>query len=275
MPNANKNHKHASESLYPFQVPNPHSPSTSINHIPQKVVINNRALSSRTIVYAPQISILSVKSNQIKEGLFVILVAIALLPHLNLANFHLASSWFGPSWIPDVALRPEVSPGSGRAVEPWLTTLSILEPTIGSSNSDVDDEVELLIKRRLITAGLTPYVLQTGSVAVGKRKSSALPERFVEIGVQDLEKTSVDIGEEVLLGPFEAECVFFLGVCSVKSASLHVGAPPSIVCWVGTPVKSGRDDVVSSLCIGVVVSARLSDINLSRQWPRSVGGIHW
>ena len=46
-----------------------------------------------------------------------------------------------------------------------------------------------------------------------------------------MKETGVDVGEKILLGPFETEGVFGLGVGSVKSSSLDVGAPPGIIGW--------------------------------------------
>ena len=63
--------------------------------------------------------------------------------------------------------------------------------------------------------------------------------------------------------------------CGVESFSLYICAPPSIVGWVRTPVERGRDDVISSLCIGVVVSSRLHDIDLTRSWPRTICIVYW
>ena len=86
-----------------------------------------------------------------------------------------------------------------------------------------------------------------------------------------MEENVVDPSEDVFLRPLEAEGVFGLSVGGVQSLSLVICAPPSVVGWVGTPVKSRRDNVVSSLCIGVVVSTRFSNVDFSRQGPRAVG----
>ena len=64
------------------------------------------------------------------------------------------------------------------------------------------------------------------------------------------------------------------GVGSMECSSLDIGLPPGIVCRVRAPVKSGGNDVVSSLSIGVVVAARFNNVNFTRQGPRSIGGVH-
>ncbi len=204
----------------------------------------------------------------------LLLVAITLPPHLHLADLHLSRSGLLPRREPDVTLRPEVALRSRRSIDPWLARLSIFEPAVRATNGHVQNEIELLVERCLITASLGPDVLETGAVAVGQRESSTFPERLVEVRVEDLQETRVDVGEEVLLGPLDAKGMLGLGVGSVESGSLDVGAPPGIVGWVGTPVKGGRDDVISSLRVGVVISAGLGDINFTRQGPRSIGVVH-
>ena len=120
-----------------------------------------------------------------------------------------------------------------------------------------------------------PVVIEFGAVAVSLRETSTLPEGLIEVCVEDLEKVAVNPTEDVLLGPLKAEGVFLSSVCGVKSAPLHVRAPPSIIGWVRAPVKSRRDDVVPTLLVGMVVSTRLANINLARLGPRSVGVVHW
>jgi hypothetical protein len=122
---------------------------------------------------------------------------------------------------------------------------------------------------------LNPGIDQAGAIAVGNRELTALPERLVEIGVENLEEVAVDVGEEVLLGPLKSKCVLLCSICVVESAPLYVCAPPSIVRWVGTPFESRRCNVVSSLFVGVVVSSGLHNINFSGQWPWTVSVIHW
>ncbi len=201
-----------------------------------------------------------------------LLVPVTLLPHLDLADLHLAGTWCIPRRIPLVLRQPEIPLGGGRAVNPWLSALAILEPSVGAADSHVQDQVEFLVEGcRIVAGGLVPGICETGAVGVEGWEASSLPERLVEVDVCDLQENAVDPGEEVFLGPLQAKGVFAGGICGVESLSLVVGSPPCVVGWVGTPVESGRYNVVSSLCIGVVVSARFSNIDFSRLGPRTVG----
>jgi len=201
-----------------------------------------------------------------------LLVAVTLLPHLDLADFQLACTGCGPRGIPDVTSLPEIPLGGRRAVNPWLSALAVLEPAVGAADGHVQDQVEFLIEWCRVVAGdLVPGIGETGAVGVEGWEASALPERFVEVDVCDLEENVVDPGEEVFLRPFQSEGVFAESICGVESLSLVVCTPPCVVGCVWTPVKSGRHNVVSSLGIRVVVSTGFSNIDFSRQGPSTVG----
>ena len=215
---------------------------------------------------------LNQRSRQFRESssvsLLQILVSITLFPHLNLADFHL--SLLLPSRIPNVLLLPEILWSRWGRIQPRLSTLSVLEPTIGTTDCNIHDQVEFLVEWSLLATGLRPDVLKSGAVGVGEWELTAFPEWFIKVGVQDLEETGVDVSEEILLGPFKTELVLGLGVSGVKSSSLDVGSPPGIVGKIWSPMKSRGNDVVTTLLVCVVVTARFHDINLSRQWPWSV-----
>lgn len=161
------------------------------------------------------------------------LVAL-LLPHLDALDHHLAVVL--PRRLPRLPAVPEIFLGRGRLIDPRLAGSPILEPTIGTTDGNVEDEVEFLIERRGEVAGLAPRVDQASAVAIGKREIAAGPERLVEVGVEDLEETSVDVSEEILLAPLHAEGVEGLGEGRVQSVALHVGTPPGIVGGVWSPV---------------------------------------
>ena len=80
-----------------------------------------------------------------------LLIAIALLLDEDSANLH---GRLRPSGIPAVASLPEVLLGIVAPIQPWLATLAILEPTVGSADGDVEDQVKLLVKWRIVSAGL-------------------------------------------------------------------------------------------------------------------------
>ena len=159
----------------------------------------------------------------------VALVPIALLPHLHFANLHLASALLLPRRKPLILGVPKVVFGSETVVGPGLSGFAVLKPAIGASNSNIQDQIEVLVKRRRVPASLTPRVNNPGAVAVVGRKVSAGPERLVKWSVEDLEELGIDIRENIFLGPFYAEGVLFCSIGRVESLPLHVGFPPSIV----------------------------------------------
>lgn len=97
-----------------------------------------------------------------------------------------------------------------------------------------------------------------------------MPERLVEVRVEDLEEARVDVGEDVLLAPLETKHMRGCGIGSMQRLALDVRAPPSVVGGVRTPVQRRGDDVVSTLRIGVVISSRLDDVDFARCGPRAV-----
>jgi hypothetical protein len=85
-----------------------------------------------------------------------------------------------------------------------------------------------------------------------------------------LKETRIDIGEDVLFGPFKTKSVETSSVGSVKSSVLVVVEPPTVVGRVGTPVESAAHDVVTALRISVVVSTRLHDVDFTRARPCTI-----
>jgi len=88
-------------------------------------------------------------------------------------------------------------------VNPWLTALAILEPAVGGTDSQVHDEVELLVEGSGVALGVLPGVVETGAVGIGLGEVSVLEEGLVEVRVHDLEQARVDVGEDVLLAPLD------------------------------------------------------------------------
>lgn len=199
-------------------------------------------------------------------------VVALLLPHLDTLDGHL--SVLLPCGQPLLAGVPEVTLGSWAGVNPWLALNTVLEPTVGATNSDVEDEVEILVEGSGVYASLAPWVDETSAVGVRDREVALLPEWLVEVDVHDLKETSVDVREDVLLAPFETESVETRAVSSVESLTLDVVLVPAVVVGIRTPVKSGRDDVVAALRVGVVVTARLNNVDLTRRRPWAVGVVN-
>lgn len=91
---------------------------------------------------------------------------VNLLPHLYRRNGELGR--FGlPGWIPLILPGQEILGRSLRLVDPWLAGRSVLEPPIGTSNSQIDDEIEFLIKGRIQVGIVDPWVGESGTIGVG------------------------------------------------------------------------------------------------------------
>jgi len=109
----------------------------------------------------------------------------ALLPHGNTLNLHLSAVL--PRRQPLVLGLPEVELGAVTVVNPWLAALAILEPAVGGTDSQVHDEVELLVEGGGVALGVLPGVVKTGAVGIGLGEVSVLEEGLVEVRIHDLE----------------------------------------------------------------------------------------
>ena len=172
-----------------------------------------------------------------------------------------------------VAGVPELLLRGGGLVDPGLAVDAVLEPAVGAADGDVEDEVEVLVEGGGVAAGLAPRIDDAGAVGVGEGEVPLLPERLVEVGVEDLQEAGVDVGEDVLFAPLDAEGVRGGGEGGVQGVALHVGAPPRVVVGVRAPVQRTRHDVVAALGVGVVVPARLADVDLARFGPWAVDAV--
>lgn len=123
-----------------------------------------------------------------------------LLPHLYRRDDKLSCLRL-PGWIPLILARQEVLGRSLRLVNPWLAGLPILKPAIGTSNSQVDDQIKFLVKGRVQIRIVDPRVSEGSAVRVGQRELPTSPEVLIERIVKDLKKTGVYVGEEVFLTP--------------------------------------------------------------------------
>jgi len=199
-------------------------------------------------------------------------VVALLLPHLDALDLHLTTLL--PGWIPLVAGVPELKRSVGSSVNPWLAVDVVLEPSVGATDSDVEDKVEVLVERSRVGTA-SPWVLEGSTVAGGRWEVALGPEWLVEVDVHDLEKTGVDVGENVLLGPLNSESVKASSVGGVKGSTLYVVAVPAILRLHWAPVESRGDNVVTTLWVGVVVTTRLHDVNLTGARPWTVDGVGW
>jgi hypothetical protein len=102
-----------------------------------------------------------------------------LLPHLDTLDHHLAIIL--PRGLPCLPAVPEVLLSSGRLVNPWFAGKPILEPTVRTTDGNVEDKVELLVKRRSKVAGLAPRVDQSSSITIRKRKIPAAQSGWLKL----------------------------------------------------------------------------------------------
>ena len=195
-------------------------------------------------------------------------ILIALLPHLDALDDHLAVLL--PGRVPLAPSVPEIFLFRLAAVDPWLTMLAVLEPTVGGTHTNIEDQIERVIERGIPSPSLRPRVDVPSAIPIGERKGATLPEPLVEVGVEHLQQSGVDVREEVVFAPLEAERVEFIRVGGVQSFSLIVCPPPGVVGWIGSPVESGRDDVISALRMGGIVSTTLNEIDLTGRRPWAV-----
>jgi len=205
-------------------------------------------------------------------------VVTLLLPDLDGLDLELWGSLV-PGLQPRLPRIPEVLLGRRAVVNPRLSALSILEPAVLPTNRQVDDQIEVLIKRRVRSPSLTPRVDEDRAVGARQREVTSCPQPFVrvEVHVHDLQETRIKVGEEVFLAPLETKLVVLLCERAVQGGPLGVGAPPGVVGRVRTPMQGTAHDVVAALGVVVVVSARLHDVDLSGLRPgaiRVVDGQH-
>jgi hypothetical protein len=85
----------------------------------------------------------------------------------------------------------------GISVCPGLSTLTIREVRIGSTDSEVKNEVELAIKWSRI-------ILSNPGVISGRRETTSLPEAFLgKINLKDLVGVSIKEGVKSVIVPVE------------------------------------------------------------------------
>lgn len=173
-----------------------------------------------------------------------------------------------PGWIPLVLAGQEILGRSFRLVDPWFAGRAILEPSVGTSNSQVDDEIKFLIEGRVQIRVVNPRVSERSAVGVGQRKFSTSPKVLFERVVEDLQETGVYVGEEVFLTPLQTISVLASSICGVKSRLFLTGAPVPIILLVRTPVKSAGDNIVSAGRVCVIIASGLSDVDFAGSGPR-------
>ena len=206
-----------------------------------------------------------------KRLLFKHRLITSLLPDLHLTDHHLRLL---PRRKPRIFGINEISRRRCRLINPRLPRLAVLKPAVRPTDRDIENEVKLLIKRRIDAASL-PGVLNGGAVRpCGDLELAAVPEVLDKRTVEHLQQAGVDVGEEVFLAPLETKHVGGFGESGVQGVTLDVSAVPGVGGFGGTPVHGRGDDVVTALSVGVVVAAGLHDVDFARGRPGTVGVVH-
>ena len=166
---------------------------------------------------------------------------------------------------------PKVPRSKVAAIDPRLVALTVKEPSILRTDSDVEDEVELLVEW-CIEATLDPWVFHKSAVCSSDAvEATLLPELVVlgELVVHDLLETGIEEQEQVLLGPLETKSVVGRGKGLAAEESITVCVDVAVVLGVGTPVESRGHEVVT-FWVRPCVSAELSNVDFSAAGPFAV-----
>ena len=154
---------------------------------------------------------------------------------------------------------------------------NLLEPAITGAHSNIEDEIEILIERRVHVGGILPRILEESRILDLRGEIASLPEIFarLEAHEEDLHEAAVEIRVDVVLGPLDPERVILLGVvCTTQRFA--VGRSPVGVCrgrWApvegaGHYIAAGRDAVDF---VAVAVAAALGDVYFATAGPVTVG----
>jgi hypothetical protein len=168
--------------------------------------------------------------------------AFAALPHLDRLHSHALGVALSPSRQPLAGSVPEsplrvggsINPGFVSDVVPEnVSIVSIIFAFEETHKNDVEDEVEVLVERRVAGSGcaLRPRVGEEGLVLGHFLKLAKLVKRLLLLvtNEEDLLDPAVDVEVDVVLGPLHAVGVVAVGVVAAADL-LHLG---------GTPVSIG------------------------------------
>jgi hypothetical protein len=97
-------------------------------------------------------------------------LAGALLPHLHVSHRETSRVPLTPSGVPSGLSVPELFHRIGTPVSPRLVAYSIREEAIGTSDRNVEDEIERLVKWSAGPARLRPWIIE------GRVVDDGLPE---------------------------------------------------------------------------------------------------
>ena len=122
------------------------------------------------------------------------------LPDLNRVDLHssLIGVWVRPSWVPGAPAVPKCVHTVRVGVAPGLAALAIREVAIRSTDSNVEDQEEVLVERCIDILLVYPRVVTVLPTA-------SLPEGLGGcINIEDDLVRCVDVGLDAVLGPEQA-----------------------------------------------------------------------
>ena len=222
------------------------------------------------------------------------------LPHLNTLDGHTPFCPLTPSRQPRVGSTPEIPGRICGTVNPWLAVDSIPEnvlaytallnhrlhnahlpkPTVPRPNSNIQNQIKLLIKRRIQRRRILPRILQKRPILHLHGEIPPLPQILtagrLEAHEQHLHQPAVEVRVDVVLRPLHPERVVLLRVVGAAEG-FAVGGPPVGVCeGGGAPVEGAGHHVAAAGdpadAVVEAVAAAFGDVDLAAAGPGAVGG---
>jgi hypothetical protein len=197
-------------------------------------------------------------------GSLEVLLCAVERPDLDGVDLHggLVGLGVSPGLVPAVVVvEPVLS--VVISVGPWLAAIAVTEEAVCASDSDVHDQVELLVEWSIVTAAV-PWVL-TAEV------TSLVEALTMHVDIEDNVVWVVDVGVESLVSPDQAVGVHVVskGVTVLVGVSGHV---EWVVFVVRSPVEGRAESVVVATA---VVATGLHHVDLARSRPASVHIVFW
>jgi hypothetical protein len=120
------------------------------------------------------------------------------LPNIHRADLKRGFVPFSPG-LDDIGESiVELHEGSGGSITPWLATDTIGEISIGPSDSEVEDEIELLVEGGVV--GLTlPRIVKGRAFPL-----TFLPKGFSDWNFHHALRVVIDVGVDLILVPDQA-----------------------------------------------------------------------
>lgn len=148
------------------------------------------------------------------------------------------------------------------------------EPSVGSTNSDVQNEVKFLVKGSIAGGGcaVDPRVVEKSIVLGLCREVAKLVERLLLLvsDEENLLDSAVDVEVDVVFRPLHAVGVEAVGVLAAADLLGSGGHPVGIGLVGWAPVSSAVVNIAATFAVIAAVATRLHDINLATPWPLAV-----